>query len=37
MIVDANMYGGEIYWELIDSTGLIIAFAGEYYDCGDVT
>ena len=35
MIVDANTYGSEIYWELIDSTGLIIAYADEYVT-GDV-
>ena len=35
MIVDANTYGNELYWELIDSTGLIIAYA-DAYATGDV-
>ena len=34
-MLDASNYGYEMYWELIDSTGLIMAFADEYAT-GDV-
>ena len=35
MTVNASNYGNEMYWELIDSTGLIIAYA-DAYATGDV-
>ncbi|GIR11912.1 MAG: hypothetical protein CM15mP23_04870 [Cryomorphaceae bacterium] len=35
MTIDANTYGSELYWELIDSTGLILE-SGTGYSTGDV-